>query len=123
MVVFITPHVVRERKDADILRDYERNRLNTDPLNQLDAPFSRPLDINPEDLKRQRAEPPKLRVPAPVERFGQPRDEGATPKGLGAGKGKPTEGSVEFGGDGSGVLFRPRRPTPDAPRKPARPPG
>jgi general secretion pathway protein D len=59
LVVFMTPHIVRETDDAESIREFERHRLSTDPLKSLDAPFSKPLDIKPEDLKRRREESQK----------------------------------------------------------------
>jgi hypothetical protein len=47
---------VKDSFDADNLRDYERQRLQVDPLKRLDAPFYKPLDLKPEDLKRIRSE-------------------------------------------------------------------
>jgi type II secretory pathway component GspD/PulD (secretin) len=64
LVVFITPHVVREPGDAEPLRDYERQRLEVDPLKELDAPFAKPLDITPADLKRRRQEATQQGIPA-----------------------------------------------------------
>jgi len=44
LVVFLTPHVVRNPGDADKIVGYERQRLDVDPLK---APFlSKPLDLN-----------------------------------------------------------------------------
>lgn len=54
LVVFLTPHIVRETGDAEEIRSYERNRLQVDPLKRLDAPFARPLEITPEDLLNRR---------------------------------------------------------------------
>jgi general secretion pathway protein D len=54
LVVFLTPHVVREDEDADEILQYERHRLQVDPIKGLDAPFVRPLEITPQDLKRIR---------------------------------------------------------------------
>jgi type II secretion system protein D len=54
LVVFLTPHVVREDEDANDILQYERHRLQVDPLKTLDAPFVRPLEIGPQDLKRIR---------------------------------------------------------------------
>ena len=51
LVVFITPHIVRDVKGADAIRQYERDRLQVDPLKVLKAPFSKPLDLKPEDLR------------------------------------------------------------------------
>jgi general secretion pathway protein D len=57
LVVFLTPHVVREPGDADPIRRYERQRLDVDPLKELDVPLVKPLDIRPEDLRRRRSQP------------------------------------------------------------------
>lgn len=54
LVVFLTPHIVRETGDAEEIRSYERSRLQVDPLKRLDAPFARPLEITPEDLLERR---------------------------------------------------------------------
>ncbi len=54
LVVFLTPHIVSDRTDADYVREYERSRLRVDPLKLLDAPLARPLDIKPEDIRRYR---------------------------------------------------------------------
>ncbi len=56
LVVFLTPHIVTDFQDADKIRDYERGRLQIDPLQKLEAPFVRPLDINPADIRRKRDE-------------------------------------------------------------------
>src|SRR5207249_4755265 len=52
LVVFLTPHVVRDEqdpdtglKDQDLIREYERHRLSVDPLKILEAPLAKPLDI------------------------------------------------------------------------------
>jgi len=68
LVVFITPHIVAEDGSGksgtvDDIREYERQRLKVDPLKVLDAPFRRPLDIRPEDLKHRRAQPDLLTPP------------------------------------------------------------
>lgn len=65
LVVFLTPHIVTDEKDADAVRQYERNRLQVDPLKILDAPFHRPLDIRPEDLKLRREQPELFSKPLP----------------------------------------------------------
>ncbi|MBI3912141.1 MAG: hypothetical protein HY320_14575 [Armatimonadetes bacterium] len=44
LVVFLTPHVVREPGDADQLREFERGRLQVDPLN---LKLVQPLDAFP----------------------------------------------------------------------------
>jgi general secretion pathway protein D len=54
LVVFITPRIVRDTYDAEEVREYERQRLQVDPLNRLDAPFTRPLEITPERLRELR---------------------------------------------------------------------
>jgi len=54
LVVFLTPHIVRETGDAEEIRSYERNRLQVDPLKRLDAPFAHPLEITPDDLLDRR---------------------------------------------------------------------
>jgi general secretion pathway protein D len=54
LVVFLTPHIVRETGDAEEIRSYERNRLQVDPLKRLDAPFAHPLEITPDDLLNRR---------------------------------------------------------------------
>jgi general secretion pathway protein D len=54
LVVFLTPHIVRETGDAEEIRSYERQRLQVDPLKRLDAPFARPLEITPDDLLDRR---------------------------------------------------------------------
>lgn len=54
LVVFLTPHIVAEPEDADKLRDYERQRLQVDPIRNLEAPFTRPPDITPDDVRRRR---------------------------------------------------------------------
>lgn len=59
LVVFITPHIVTDFGEADKIRDYERGRLQVDPLKRLDAPFAKPLDITPADLKRFREQKQK----------------------------------------------------------------
>jgi general secretion pathway protein D len=51
LVVFLTPHIVRDPKDAEDIRKYERSRLQVDPLKQLNAPFSKPLDFDEKDLR------------------------------------------------------------------------
>ncbi|MGV3724034.1 MAG: secretin N-terminal domain-containing protein [Actinomycetota bacterium] len=68
LVVFITPRIVREPVDAEAIRGYERSRLQVDPLKTLDAPFSRPLDITPDELFERRrpiAVPPSKPAPPP----------------------------------------------------------
>jgi general secretion pathway protein D len=65
LVVFITPRIVREPEDAEAIRGYERGRMQVDPLKSLDAPFSRPLDITPDELfERRRPMPLQPRRPA-----------------------------------------------------------
>jgi general secretion pathway protein D len=69
LVVFITPHIVAEDGSGksgtvDDIREYERQRLQVDPLKILDAPFRRPLDIRPEDLKVRRTRPDFLSPPS-----------------------------------------------------------
>lgn len=55
LVVFLTPHVVRDDADMEEIRKYERMRLNTDPFSQLQAPFKREgLDLTPQDIKKKR---------------------------------------------------------------------
>lgn len=54
LVVFLTPHIVRETGDAEEIRSYERNRLQVDPLKNLNAPFAHPLEITPDDLLERR---------------------------------------------------------------------
>lgn len=56
LVVFITPHIVKQPGDADDIRRYERDRLQVDPLKVLQAPFARPLDIKPENLRPNQEE-------------------------------------------------------------------
>lgn len=68
LVVFLTPHIVTDEADADAVRSYERQRLRVDPLKVLDAPFKRPLDITPEDLRRRRGLPDLLSPPRPKSR-------------------------------------------------------
>jgi general secretion pathway protein D len=75
LVVFITPRVVRDEHGANVIREYERQRLEIDPLNTLQAPFKRPLELKPEQLH-------PLRSPNPNE-FA-PLDGGATPAPGGA---------------------------------------
>lgn len=65
LVVFLTPHIVTDTEDADAVRQYERNRLQVDPLKILDAPFHRPLDIRPEDLRLRREKPELFSKPLP----------------------------------------------------------
>lgn len=63
LVVFLTPHVVRDFEENDYIRQYERNRLQVDPLDVLEAPFHRPLKISPEDLRLRRDRPREKAVP------------------------------------------------------------
>lgn len=66
LVVFLTPHIVTDEGqegDVNAIRTYERQRLQVDPLKVLDAPFSRPLDLTPEMLRRQRGLPDLLSPP------------------------------------------------------------
>ncbi|MFN3650693.1 MAG: secretin N-terminal domain-containing protein [Armatimonadota bacterium] len=58
LVVFITPRIVTDTFAAEDIRDYERSRLQVDPLKVLDAPFKRPLEIDAERLRMQRRPEP-----------------------------------------------------------------
>ena len=51
LVVFLTPHIVRDRKEGDEILNYERKRAPVDPLKLLDAPFAKPLDVEPADIR------------------------------------------------------------------------
>ncbi|MCC2669323.1 MAG: ral secretion pathway protein, partial [Armatimonadetes bacterium] len=54
LVVFITPHIVRENKDAEPIRAYERERLQVDPLKILQAPFKKPFDPKVDEIFERR---------------------------------------------------------------------
>lgn len=70
LVVFLTPHIVREFEDNDHVREYERQRLQVDPLDVLEAPFHRPLRISPEDLRQRRERPRPAELGQPDSRPG-----------------------------------------------------
>ncbi len=54
LVVFLTPRIVRDPYDADTVRDYERSRLQVDPLQYLNAPLAQPPDLNADVLRQLR---------------------------------------------------------------------
>jgi general secretion pathway protein D len=105
LVVFLTPHIVRENEAADEIREYERNRLQVDPLKSLDAPFHKPLELNPQDLRYRREHddpvpPPQAPIPLPVpERTPQapaPDVRVDVKTGIRAGRAQPAFGELGF---------------------------